>query len=210
MPIWVFLALSVYGLYLCLYRWFVSGSLARRHRSEEKLAARNEIAGAGTVLHPAIVAIHKWAGNPAAPPERAYRWMDGQINAVFGRLISQGELLRALCLNVSFGSTILAFLVATNGGHDLKEMFREFSGALGMTLSALFLVTIESWTLSRLNSEAAHLEFHGREMLDLWASQQPAKEMENAAHWPASQTNGTENPLPWSENILRTELQDAH
>jgi len=196
MPVWVLLAFSAYGLYLCLYRWFVSGSLARRHRLEEQRAAGNEIAGAEIALHPAIVAIHKWAENPGAPPERAYRWLDGHINAVFGRLISQGELLRALCLNVSFGGTILAFLVATSGGHDLKEMFREFSGALGMTLSALLLVTIESWTLSRLSTEAAHLEFHGREMLDLWASQHPAQEMENETRW--------------SENPSRTELQDAH
>ena len=139
------------------------------HVEEQQLVATG-IKGGVPVIHPAVLAIHRWIERPSTETERVYRWMDAEIASVFGSLISRGEFLRAVTLNLSFAATIGAFLVATSGGHDIDRMLAEVSGAMGATLVGLALWTIESATLARLNAEAVRLEFEGRELVDIWAA----------------------------------------
>jgi len=159
--------------YILLVRIFAVRALLKRLRAEERLAAAG-IHGDVPLHHPALLAIRKWSESPASPPDRAYRWLDARIAAVFGSLISQGEGLRTVTLNVSFGATIAGFIIATTGGHDIDRMLSEVSGALGATLFALVLFTLESSTLAKLNAESVRLEFDGREMIDLWATERSA------------------------------------
>ena len=159
--------------YTLLVRIFAVRALLKRLRAEERLAAAG-IHGDVPLHHPALLAIRKWSESPASPPDRPYRWLDGRIAAVFGSLISQGEGLRTLSLNCSFGATIVAFVIATTGGHDIDRMLSEVSGALGATLLGLVLFTLESSTLAKLNAEAVRLEFEGREMIDLWGTERSA------------------------------------
>ena len=170
---WCCAALFTGLFYTLLVRIFAVRALLKRLRAEERLAASG-IHGDVPLHHPALLAIRKWSESPASPPDRPYRWLDGRIAAVFGSLISQGEGLRTLSLNVSFGATIVAFVIATTGGHDIDRMLSEVSGALGATLLGLVLFTLESSTLAKLNAEAVRLEFEGREMIDLWAFERSA------------------------------------
>lgn len=159
--------------YILLFRIYTVRALIKKLRAEECLALSG-ISGDVPLHHPALVAIRKWSQSPASPVDRAYRWLDQHISVVFGTLITQGEGLRTLALNVSFGATIVAFVIATTAGHDIDRMLAEVSGALGATLFGLFLFSVESATLAKLNTESVRLEFEGREMLDLWAAGRPA------------------------------------
>ena len=174
---WCCAAVFLWLFYALLVRVYTVRALVKGlHNDEEQLAARG-ISGDLPVVHPAVLAIRKWSQFPATKTERVYRWMDGDIAAVFGSLISRGEFLRTACLNISFGATILAFVLATSGGHDIDRMLAEVSGALGATLVGLVFFTIESSTLARLNGEAVRLEFEGRELIDIWATDRCANKL---------------------------------
>jgi hypothetical protein len=167
---WCCGGLFLFLFYRLLVRLFwVRAFIKRVH--EEEVLVQSGIPRNMDPHHPALAAIRRWSFSPALPVERVYRWLDGQIATVFGSLISEGEALRSLSLNVSFGATIVAFVIATTGGHDIDRMLSEVSGALGATLLGLVLFTIETATIAKLNAESVRLEYDGREMIDLWAAQ---------------------------------------
>ena len=169
-------AVFLWLLYALLVRVYSVRALIKALKAEENDLTTTGIPGDKTMHHPASLAIRKWAQSPDTHTDRAYRWLDAQIATVFGSLISRGEFLRTACLNISFGATILAFVLATSGGRDVDRMLAEVSGALGATLVGLVLFTIESLTLAKLNAEAVRLEFDGRELIDIWAAGRSASE----------------------------------
>lgn len=164
--------------YIMLLRAYTVDALIKKVHAEELLASSSILADS-SLHHPALVAIRKWNQFPSCSVERAYRWLDQNITSVFGTLITRGEGLRTLTLNVSFASTLLAFVMAMTAGHDIERILAEVSGALGATLFGIMLFTIETMTLARLGTEATRLEFEGREMLDVWGATKKAPPQES-------------------------------
>lgn len=84
----------------------MSKSLVKKIRGEEERLSQSGVFTKGKAYHPVVNTIWKWMEMPSASSELAYLWLDAEIHEVFGPLVSRGELLRVICLNVSFGGKI--------------------------------------------------------------------------------------------------------